>query len=179
MLLLRLVKNVFTALAWLSFSYRSVEVTKPLLKNNLKQNEMGWSVDCAQNLNSCCKFINPCIWGIFGKLMPGMLGPWLWEKLREGKKWQHVETCSITFSTPTLQLDCTIGCFFPEFVVHCSRVVTSMHQVLSLTQFYSVVFLQSWVSAKKCVFHKVPIEVCLGCSRWYLGQCHCNSVHES
>ena len=38
-----------------------------------------------------------------------------------------------------------------------------VEQIWSLTQFYSVDFLQSRIGVKKCIFNKHTIEVCISC----------------
>ena len=38
-----------------------------------------------------------------------------------------------------------------------------VEQTWSLTQFYSVDFLQSRIGVKKCIFNKHTIEVCISC----------------
>ena len=43
------------------------------------------------------------------------------------------------------------------------RSIAQFHQVWSLTQFYSVDFLQSRIGVKKCVFNKRTIKVCASC----------------
>ena len=52
----------------------------------------------------------------------------------------------------------------PPHQMRSARAPMRKHQVWSLTQFYSVDFLQSWIGVKKCVFNTRIIKVCVSCS---------------
>ena len=56
-------------------------------------------------------------------------------------------------------------------------VKSGARQVWSLTQFYSVVFSQSRISGKKCVFNKRTIKVCVRCCWQCPGTFAINATH--
>ena len=74
----------------------------------------------------------------------------------------NVLVCAVVYRTRSMHT--TTNCYLVSLAVADTiTLVSSVPQVWSLTQFYSVDFSKSRIGVKKCVFNKRTIKVCISC----------------
>ena len=74
----------------------------------------------------------------------------------------NVLVCAVVYRTRSMHT--TTNCYLVSLAVADTiTLVSSVPQVGSLTQFYSVDFSKSRIGVKKCVFKKRTIKVCVSC----------------